>query len=530
MGSLDEVTHASFLLCFGAAINSAGPALVLWRPSRQHLDDYLPMLLAMGVGSLLGAPLGRRLVATCPSHLHRGLALCGMLCAACCSLLCFFNGPLAAAALYGGLGLAFDVANCTLNALLSWRSLDVRGPPSFLSRLLPVAFAVGAACAPLILCGLRDFGFLVIAGASLVPATLVLLLPEPCPPLARLTRNTSSASAVGSSSARSISGAGRNTWGGGFPSSTPSTPGGTLGRSTEGALPASAHDAAAPPPPRNGAATAGTAGGSGGGGGGRGRGGRRAGGAVVFAVFLFVALGVGTQVAVGVWLGSYVRQVWSVSLGAASPHVATSLYWCGFALGRLLLGPGGALVAAFPLPASRLLATTPLSVFGLLLLLLAGRTLPAGWPALFGSWALWAGAAAAGVGVSGGFANGLAMLERRGGVSGRVEALMCLGGATGATLVPVLAGLPLAVAALETRYGLAAAFVLLAVFAFTSLLALLLVVAAGRQQSRRSRGRPSWARSSWTTGLQRDGSADSTAAGGPSAAQQAAEPLMPGRD
>ncbi len=57
----------------------------------------------------------------------------------------------------------------------------------------------------------------------------------------------------------------------------------------------------------------------------------------------------------------------------------------GFTTGRLALGPGGGLLSD-TLPASRLLLTTPLSIFGLLLLLLAGRGLPYGLPKLFGSW------------------------------------------------------------------------------------------------------------------------------------------------
>ena len=86
------------------------------------------------------------------------------------------------------------------------------------------------------------------------------------------------------------------------------------------------------------------------------------------------------------------------------------------------------------------------------------------------------------------------MLERRGGISARVGALLCLAGGLGTTTLPPLAGV--AALASHDRLGLAAAFLLLALSAFASLLALFGVVAAGHRQRR---GRASQRRSRTTS-------------------------------
>ena len=101
---IETAALAGVLLVFGAAIkiNSAGPALLLWRPAGTNpndpndhgtVADYIPMLVTLGIGSLLGAPLGRGLTHAFPADAHRLLATCGLLCAACCVLLSYLTGP-----------------------------------------------------------------------------------------------------------------------------------------------------------------------------------------------------------------------------------------------------------------------------------------------------------------------------------------------------------------------------------------------------------------------------------------------------
>ena len=69
-----HVTNAGRLAVFGAAINSAGPALLLWRPAGTALppeedgtvSDYIPMLVALGAG------LGNAVGSAMPANVRGG--------------------------------------------------------------------------------------------------------------------------------------------------------------------------------------------------------------------------------------------------------------------------------------------------------------------------------------------------------------------------------------------------------------------------------------------------------------------------
>ena len=157
------------------------------------------------------------------------------------------------------------------------------------------------------------------------------------------------------------------------------------------------------------------------------------------------------------------------------PFALTAAYWASFA--------AAARAAHAPLrPASALLLLTPLAVVGPTLLVCAGPTTS---PSFFylGPWALWVGAAASGIGLSASFSQALAMMESRGGVSRRLNALLCVAAAAGAAAVPPAAGLA---SYLDGRLRLYAAMLLIACATFAAQIALVGALAAARRPRRRT--------------------------------------------
>lgn len=122
----------------------------------------------------------------------------------------------------------------------------------------------------------------------------------------------------------------------------------------------------------------------------------------------------------GTWLYTYV--LGTTGSGPASSSV--SLFWGSFTAGRLLAIPISASIA----PGTILLASLPLAIAGPCIILLGARV---GTVAL-----LYAGAMAAGLGISTGFANSVSLLSRYVPPTGTVQAAIQVAATLGSMTFP----------------------------------------------------------------------------------------------
>ena len=451
--------YAFVLASFGASFNSLGPALLLWRPSLQRLEEFLPAALAAGLGAMASAPAAGWLALRRPADAHRALSAAALLNAGCVAALgAIGHSPAPAAGVYFGVGVGLGAATTLLNTVATWLWLE-SGSAAAGAAVGP-AFGVGAALGALLLYAERalpDFtsGFALLACASVAAALPPLLLPPPRPPSLVVAARSSSVcftNVTGNHTAVS--------------SRAPTLPvesapgeASSLTEVDDGDGSAGAAGGGVPTVPYTGPLLLP----------------RRVPRVAVGCVCAFVGLSVGAQAAVGLWLPPFAKQAF-LFLGEGVPFALTAAYWASFAAGRLAL-------AHAPLrPASALLLLTPLAVVGPTLLVCAGPTTS---PSFFylGPWALWVGAAASGIGLSASFSQALAMMESRGGVSRRLNALLCVAAAAGAAAVPPAAGLA---AYLDGRLRLYAAMLLIACATFAAQIALVGALAAARRPRGRS--------------------------------------------
>jgi FHS family Na+ dependent glucose MFS transporter 1 len=151
----------------------------------------------------------------------------------------------------------------------------------------------------------------------------------------------------------------------------------------------------------------------------------RADGLLVLLLAALLLLAVGAEVSLGGWWASYALRVGLTD--AAGAAVLTSLYWSGFAAGRLV----GVALSTRWLPRRVLVLHLGIA------LLAVGAA--AAWP-----WLAWAAAPVAGWGIGPLFATAVAFAGRRIPLSGRVTSRLFMGGALGGMTLPWLAGLLLA--------------------------------------------------------------------------------------
>ena len=457
--------YAFVLASFGASFNSLGPALLLWRPSLQRLEEFLPAALAAGLGAMASAPAAGWLALRRPADAHRALSAAALLNAGCVAALgAIGHSPAPAAGVYFGVGVGLGAATTLLNTVATWLWLE-SGSAAAGAAVGP-AFGVGAALGALLLYAERalpDFtsGFALLACASVAAALPPLLLPPPRPPSLVVAARSSSVCFTNVTGHHTAASSRAPT----LPVETAPGEASSLTEVDDGDGSAGAAGGGVPTVPYTGPAGALLLP-------------RRVPRVAVGCVCAFVGLSVGAQAAVGLWLPPFAKQAF-LFLGEGVPFALTAAYWASFAAGRLAL-------AHAPLrPASALLLLTPLAVVGPTLLVCAGPTTS---PSFFylGPWALWVGAAASGIGLSASFSQALAMMESRGGVSRRLNALLCVAAAAGAAAVPPAAGLA---SYLDGRLRLYAAMLLIACATFAAQIALVGALAAARRPRRRDAAR-----------------------------------------
>ena len=315
------------------------------------------------------------------------------------------HSPAPAAGVYFGVGVGLGAATTLLNTVATWLWLE-SGSAAAGAAVGP-AFGVGAALGALLLYAERalpDFtsGFALLACASVAAALPPLLLPPPRPPSLVVAARSSSVCFTNVTGHHTAASSRAPT----LPVETAPGEASSLTEVDDGDGSAgAAGGGGVPTVPYTGPAGALLLP-------------RRVPRVAVGCVCAFVGLSVGAQAAVGLWLPPFAKQAF-LFLGEGMPFALTAAYWASFAAGRLAL-------AHAPLrPASALLLLTPLAVVGPTLLVCAGPTTS---PSFFylGPWALWVGAAASGIGLSASFSQALAMMESRGGVSRRLNALLCV--------------------------------------------------------------------------------------------------------
>lgn len=150
----------------------------------------------------------------------------------------------------------------------------------------------------------------------------------------------------------------------------------------------------------------------------------------------YVFLSVGLEVAFGGWTTVYATK-W-LSQSEADGHALTSAYWGAFTAGRLIASAAAAVLR----PATLLLVSMPLAVLGAKLAL----ALP---PARLAGPLATTSVILVGLGVSTGFANMLALLERHAPITGSVTGLLGAVAGAGTMLMPVA----IALLAKETSLG-----------------------------------------------------------------------------
>jgi hypothetical protein len=139
----------------------------------------------------------------------------------------------------------------------------------------------------------------------------------------------------------------------------------------------------------------------------------------------FVFLSVGLEVAFGGWATVYAVK-W-LGQSEADGHALTSWYWLAFTAGRVVASGAAAALS----PAALLLGSMPLAVAGAAAAAARPPASLAGWPAAVA-------VSLVGAGVSTGFANLLALLERYAPINGGVTGLLSGFAGAGTMLMPLL--------------------------------------------------------------------------------------------